>query len=63
MDLAFTPEEQQFRAEIRAWVNGNLPREVAHKVYNALHLTRQDMQGWARILGRKGWLGAWCWRA
>jgi len=60
MDLAFTPEEQQFRAEIRAWVNGNLPREVAHKVHNALHLTRQDMQGWARILGRKGWLGhAW----
>jgi hypothetical protein len=60
MDLAFTPEEQQFRAEIRAWVNDNLPREVAHKVHNALHLTREDMQGWARILGRKGWLGhAW----
>jgi alkylation response protein AidB-like acyl-CoA dehydrogenase len=60
MDLAFTPEEQQFRAEIRAWVNDNLPKEVAHKVHNALHLTREDMQGWARILGRKGWLGhAW----
>jgi alkylation response protein AidB-like acyl-CoA dehydrogenase len=60
MDLAFTPEEQQFRAEIRAWVNENLPNEVAHKVHNALHLTREDMQGWARILGRKGWLGhAW----
>lgn len=60
MDLAFTPEEQQFRAEIRAWVKDNLPKEVAHKVHNALHLTREDMQGWARILGRKGWLGhAW----
>ena len=60
MDLAFTPQEQQFRAEIRAWVTDHLPKEVAHKVHNALHLTREDMQGWARILGRKGWLGhAW----
>ena len=60
MDLAFTPDEQQFRAEIRAWVADHLPPEVAHKVHNALHLTREDMQGWARILGRKGWLGhAW----
>ncbi|MBL8338775.1 MAG: acyl-CoA dehydrogenase family protein [Rhodoferax sp.] len=60
MDLAFTPQEQQFRADIRAWVAENLPRDVSHKVHNALHLTREDMQGWARILGRKGWLGhAW----
>jgi len=60
MDLAFTPQEQQFRIEIRTWVTHNLPQEVAHKVHNALDLTREDMQGWARILGRKGWLGhAW----
>jgi len=57
MDLAFTPEEQQFRQEIRSWVRDNLPPELAHKVHNALRLTREDMQGWARILGRKGWLG------
>jgi alkylation response protein AidB-like acyl-CoA dehydrogenase len=57
MDLAFTPEEQQFREEIRAWVRANLPQEIAHKVHNALHLTRDDMQRWAKILGKKGWLG------
>ncbi|MEJ8838499.1 acyl-CoA dehydrogenase family protein [Ramlibacter sp. AN1133] len=57
MDLAFTPEEQQFREEVRAWVRENLPPEIAHKVHNALHLTRDDMQRWARILGKKGWLG------
>jgi alkylation response protein AidB-like acyl-CoA dehydrogenase len=57
MDLAFTPEEQQFREDIRAWVGANLPTEIAHKVHNALHLTRGDMQSWARILGKKGWLG------
>ena len=26
MDLAFTPEEQKFREEIRAWVRENLPQ-------------------------------------
>lgn len=57
MDLAFTPEEQQFREEVRAWVRENLPQDIAHKVHNALRLSRDDMQRWAKILGRKGWLG------
>nr|WP_315494022.1 acyl-CoA dehydrogenase family protein [uncultured Rhodoferax sp.] len=57
MDLAFTPEEQTFREEIRAWVGANLPADIAHKVHNALELTRDDMQRWAKILGTKGWLG------
>lgn len=57
MDLAFTPEEQQFRDDIRAWVRANLPQDLAHKVRNALHLTRDDHQRWAKLLGQKGWLG------
>ena len=57
MDLAFTPEEQAFRDEIRTWVRANLPEDIAHKVRNDLHLTRDDMQRWAKILGKKGWLG------
>jgi len=57
MDLAFTPDEQAFRKEIRAWVAANLPADISLKVLNALHLSRDDMQRWARILGKKGWLG------
>jgi hypothetical protein len=60
MDLQFTPEEQAFRAEIRRWVAENLPKDISHKVHNALRLSRDDMQRWARILGQKGWLG-WGW--
>ncbi len=60
MDLNFTPEEQAFRLEIRQWVAENLPPELSHKVHNALRLTRDDLQRWARILGKKGWLG-WGW--
>jgi alkylation response protein AidB-like acyl-CoA dehydrogenase len=57
MDLAFTPEEQQFREDIRSWVGANLPKELSYKVHNDLNLTRDDMQSWAKILGKKGWLG------
>jgi alkylation response protein AidB-like acyl-CoA dehydrogenase len=57
MDLAFTPQEQAFREEVRAWVKANLPEDISHKVHHALELTRDDMQRWAKILGKKGWLG------
>jgi alkylation response protein AidB-like acyl-CoA dehydrogenase len=57
MDLAFTPEEEQFRVDIRTWVQANLPEKISHKVHNALRLTRDDQQAWAKILGKKGWLG------
>ncbi len=57
MDLAFTQDEQTFREDIRAWVHAHLPADIAHKVHNALRLTRDDHQRWAKILGAKGWLG------
>ena len=57
MDLDFTPEQQAFRADIRAWVAANLPEDIAYKVHNGLRQSRDDLQRWARILGGKGWLG------
>ena len=60
MDLAFTPEELAFREQTRAWVRDNLPKDISEKVRNSIHLTRDDMQRWAKILGQKGWLG-WGW--
>jgi len=60
MDLNFTAEELEFRAMVRQWVADNLPKDLSHKVHNALRLTRDDMQRWAKILGKKGWLG-WAW--
>lgn len=57
MDLSFTPEELEFRDTVREWVGNNLPADTAAKVRSGQHLTREDMQGWAKILGRKGWLG------
>src|SRR4028118_2287892 len=60
MDLNFTAEELAFRQDIKQWVLENLPADIAHKVHSSLRLTRDDMQRWAKILGKKGWLG-WGW--
>ena len=60
MDLNFTAEELAFRADIRQWVAAHLPGDISHKVHNALRLSKDDMQRWAKILGAKGWLG-WSW--
>jgi alkylation response protein AidB-like acyl-CoA dehydrogenase len=60
MDLNFTPEEQAFREEVRAWVRANLPKDISDKVRNLQRLHKDDMQRWAKILGKKGWHG-WNW--
>ena len=56
MDLAFTPEEQKFADEVRAYVRANLPADVRDKVATGKHLTRDDHLRWQQALGRKGWL-------
>jgi alkylation response protein AidB-like acyl-CoA dehydrogenase len=58
MDLNFTTEELAFRQSTRQWVADNLPTDISHKVRESLRLTRDDMQRWAKILGKKGWLGS-----
>ncbi len=58
MDLNFTPEEQAFRETIRAWVAQNLPKDISDKVHNSIRLSREEMQRWAKILGKNGWLGS-----
>ena len=60
MDLNFTAEEHAFRAEIRQWVADNLPQAISAKVHGALRLNKDDLQRWARLLGKKGWHG-WAW--
>jgi alkylation response protein AidB-like acyl-CoA dehydrogenase len=60
MDLHFTPEQEAFRQRIRAWVAEHLPKDISHKVHNALRLSKDDHQRWARILGKEGWHG-WAW--
>jgi len=60
MDLDFTPAEQAFREEVRAFVRTNLPRDITHKVLRHRHLLKDDYTRWQDALARKGWLvGHW----
>ena len=56
MDLQFTPEEEAFRAEVRAFLKESLPKELAAKVKAGQRLTRFDQENWHAILNKKGWL-------
>jgi alkylation response protein AidB-like acyl-CoA dehydrogenase len=66
MDLTFTPEQQAFRAEVRAWLEANAPRErlasydtregfEQHRAWERkLHDARLSMVIWPRELGGRG---------
>jgi len=56
MDLNFTPEEEAFRAEVRAFLAEKLPKRLSDKVANGKHLSKADMQEWHTILNERGWL-------
>jgi alkylation response protein AidB-like acyl-CoA dehydrogenase len=55
MDLDYTPADDAFRAEIRAWLEANLPQAMRDKVLNHKRLSRDDIANWHKLLGKKGW--------
>ncbi|MBF9044230.1 pimeloyl-CoA dehydrogenase large subunit [Rhodobacterales bacterium HKCCE4037] len=57
MDLNFSPEEQAFQAEVKAFLAEHLPKEIADRVGRGEEPTREDMDRWHAILNDKGWLG------
>ena len=56
MDLDYSGDECAFRDEVRTWLRANLPAELRDKVARYVHLTRDDILGWQRILADKGWV-------
>jgi alkylation response protein AidB-like acyl-CoA dehydrogenase len=56
VDLEYTPEEQAFRAEVRAFVRANLPRDISAKVLHHRRVGKDDYVRWQKILHQKGWI-------
>ena len=56
MQLKFTPEQEAFRLEVRAFVKDNLPETIRRKVSLGLRLEHSDYVTWFRILQSRGWL-------
>jgi pimeloyl-CoA dehydrogenase large subunit len=55
MDLRFTPEEQKFRQEVRAFFKENLPEDTRKALERGEHVSKQQIVDWQRILNKKGW--------
>ncbi|WP_454874691.1 acyl-CoA dehydrogenase family protein [Paraburkholderia xenovorans] len=55
MNLDYSPADSAFRADICAWLEANLPRELSDKVLNHKRLSRADFASWHKLLGTRGW--------
>ncbi len=56
MELSFTPEDESFRAEVRAFLQAQLPTELARLEARGFHLDRAAVAEWQRVLYRRGWV-------
>ncbi|NNN24583.1 MULTISPECIES: acyl-CoA dehydrogenase family protein [Pseudomonas] len=56
MDIHFTPEEQAFREEARAFLRAELPERLASRILQGKRLSKQDQVLWMRKLNARGWL-------
>lgn len=56
MDLRFTPQEEAFRDEVRAFLRDRLPARLSHKIKHDLKLDKTDLEEWHAILHARGWL-------
>lgn len=55
MDLRFTPEENAFREEVRAFLRANLPETIRAKLVDGEILEKAELIEWTRVLNAKGW--------
>ncbi len=60
MHLSYTPEDESFRAEVRAFLATELPEEMRDRVRSGRRLDKEDILRWQNILYRRGW-GAGMW--
>jgi alkylation response protein AidB-like acyl-CoA dehydrogenase len=55
MDLSFTPAQETFRRETRAWIASAMPPHLALKAKHNAHFEQSEVQEWHRVLYKKGW--------
>ncbi|MEO1161411.1 MAG: acyl-CoA dehydrogenase family protein, partial [Pseudomonadota bacterium] len=46
----------EFRDEVRQFLNESLPSRISNKVRSGLRMTKADYEEWHAILNEKGWL-------
>ncbi|MBI36530.1 MAG: pimeloyl-CoA dehydrogenase large subunit [Alphaproteobacteria bacterium] len=56
MELKLSPQEKEFRENIRKFMENSLPEEIRYKVEMGLKLEKDDYVTWQKIVGERGWL-------
>ncbi|HEY1149225.1 MAG TPA: acyl-CoA dehydrogenase family protein [Pseudoduganella sp.] len=60
MDLNYSAEDEAFRAEVRAFLEANLPADLQRKVRQHKRLAKEDYVRWHKIAAKQGWAApAW----
>jgi alkylation response protein AidB-like acyl-CoA dehydrogenase len=61
MDFSYSPQEEQFRQEVRSWLNANVPDDIrAGKDEDFPPPERWERQkAWHKKLHAGGWIGIW----
>lgn len=56
MELSYTPEQIQFREEVRAWIAEAMPADLQRKAEDGANFAQSDVMAWHKILNAKGWV-------
>jgi alkylation response protein AidB-like acyl-CoA dehydrogenase len=60
VDLKYTPEEEAFRTQVRAFFEAELPADIRARMRLGKRIRKDDLTRWQQILNRRGW-GAVMW--
>jgi hypothetical protein len=57
LDLTFSPQDEEFRAEVRAFLEQNLPEGIRERAHHSfMHVPKEDAREWQTTLYEKGWV-------
>ncbi|MBM4364477.1 MAG: acyl-CoA dehydrogenase family protein, partial [Deltaproteobacteria bacterium] len=56
MDLSFTPEQVEFRKEVREWIATAMPPRIREKAEVDGTFSHEEQMEWHRTLHAKGWV-------
>lgn len=55
MNLNFTAQEKNFQQEVQQFLQDKLPKNIAQKTKNSIHLSKDECIAWQKILHKQGW--------
>ena len=56
MNLDFSPDEEAFRREVRAFMAARLPADIGTRVRAGLPVAKADTVRWQELLFERGWI-------